>query len=56
MGKLAALKVRKITRKGLHGDGDTLYLSVVPGGRSRGFKGSRSTVGAVILGSEDFRS
>ena len=32
MGKLTAAKVRAITRTGLHGDGDTLYLSVAPGG------------------------
>ena len=32
MGKLTAAKVRAITRTGLHGDGDTLYLSVSPGG------------------------
>ena len=32
MGKLTAAKVKAITKKGLHGDGDTLYLSVAPGG------------------------
>ena len=32
MGKLTAAKVRAITRTGLHGDGDTLYLSVSLGG------------------------
>ena len=35
MGKLTAAKVRAITRTGLHGDGDTLYLSVAPGGYER---------------------
>lgn len=32
MSKLTAAKVRAITRTGLHGDGDTLYLNVAPGG------------------------
>ena len=32
MGKLTAAKVKSITRRGLHGDGGTLYLAVAPGG------------------------
>ena len=32
MGKLTASKVKSITRRGLHGDGGTLYLAVAPGG------------------------
>ena len=32
MGKLTVAKVKAITKTGLHGDGDTLYLSVAPGG------------------------
>lgn len=32
MGRLTVAKVKAITRTGLHGDGDTLYLSVAPGG------------------------
>ncbi len=32
MGKLTAAKVRSITKRGLHGDGGTLYLAVAKGG------------------------
>ena len=32
MGKLTAAKVKSITKRGLHGDGGTLYLAVAKGG------------------------
>ena len=32
MGKLTAARVRSITKRGLHGDGGTLYLAVAKGG------------------------
>ena len=32
MGKLTAARVKSITKRGLHGDGGTLYLAVAKGG------------------------
>jgi len=42
VGKLTAAKVKSITRRGLHGDGGTLYLAVAP-------RGSKSWVQRVTI-------
>lgn len=42
MGKLTVAKVKSLTEPGLHGDGDTLYLAVAPGG-------SRSWVQRLVI-------